>query len=204
MNKADRVLILYHRLLRGERVTKRLFMDEFSVGRRSFGRYIESVRLMLSETFAPHELLYDAADRSYYLSGIKKEKLRGMNILPLVLLLFESHAFGESDVASILQGLLTNLPADERGHLQKTVLRMGKDSGSLPAAPSLLKMIWDLNLVINRQQKIRLFMEDDESGRDTLPLRLSFADGRIALQAVTGSEIPQEYPLSAIRSFTLL
>ena len=204
MNKADRVLILYHRLLRGERVTKRLFMDEFSVGRRSFDRYIESVRLMLSETFAPHELLYDATDRSYYLSGIKNEKLRGMNILPLMLLLFESHAFGESDVASILQGLLTNLPADERGHLQKTVLRMGKDSGSLPAAPSLLKMIWDLNLVINRQQKIRLFMEDDESGRDTLPLRLSFADGRIALQAATGSEIPQEYPLSAIRSFTLL
>lgn len=204
MNKADRVLILYHRLLRGERVTKRLFMDEFSVGRRSFDRYIESVRLMLSETFAPHELLYDATDHSYYLSGIKKEKLRGMNILPLMLLLFESHAFGESDITSILQGLLTNLPADERDHLQKTVFRMGKESGSLSTAPSLLKMIWDLNLVINRQQRIRLFMEDDESGRDTFPLRLSFADGRIALQAVTGNEIPQEYPLSEIRYFTLL
>lgn len=204
MNKADRVLILYHRLLRGERITKRLFMDEFSVGRRSFDRYIESVRLMLSETFAPHELLYDAADRSYYLSGIKNEKLRGMNILPLMLLLFESHAFGESDVASILQGLLTNLSADERAHLQKTILRMGKENGTISAAPSLLKMIWDLNLVIDRQQKIRLFLNDDESGMDALPLRLSFTDGRIALQTATDDDISQEYPLSSIRHFMLL
>ena len=124
MNKADRVLILYDRLLRGERIKKRLFMDEFSVGRRSFDRYIEAVRLMLSETFAPHELLYDAADHSYYLSGEKSEKLRGMNVLPLLLLLFDSKAFGESDITSILQGLSANLSSDERGHLRKAAIRL--------------------------------------------------------------------------------
>lgn len=204
MNKADRVLILYDRLLRGERIKKRLFMDEFSVGRRSFDRYIEAVRLMLSETFAPHELLYDAADHSYYLSGEKSEKLRGMNVLPLLLLLFESRAFGESDITSILQGLSANLSADERGHLRKAVVRMGKEHGKFPSSPSLLKLLWDLNLVIDRQQKIRLFLADGEETEAALPVRLGFSGGEISLQAMTEQNAMQEYPLSEIRYFTPL
>lgn len=204
MNKADRVLILYDRLLRGERIKKRLFMDEFSVGRRSFDRYIEAVRLMLSETFAPHELLYDAADHSYYLSGEKSEKLRGMNVLPLLLLLFDSKAFGESDITSILQGLSANLSSDERGHLRKAAIRMSKDHGPIPSSPSLLKMLWDLNLVIDRQQKIRLFLADGKETESALPVRLSFADGNIALQAKTEKDAMQEYSLSSIRYFTPL
>lgn len=204
MNKADRVLILCYRLLRGERIKKRLFMDEFSIGRRSFDRYIESVRLMLSETFAPHELLYDAADRSYYLSGIVNEKLRGMNVLPLFLLLFESGIFGENDVATILQGLLVNLSGDERRRLEATVRRLNDDCGSLPAAPSLLKLLWDLNLVIDRRQSIQLFMENGEESDAALPVRLSLADGGFVLQTSTGSYDMQEYPLSSIRYFTPL
>lgn len=204
MNKADRVLILCYRLLRGERIKKRLFMDEFSVGRRSFDRYIESVRLMLSETFAPHELLYDAADRSYYLSGIVNEKLRGMNVLPLFLLLFESGAFGENDIASVLQGLFANLSGDERGRLEATVRRLDKECGTLPNSPSLLKLLWDLNLVIDRRQTIRLFMEDGGESGVTLPVRLSFTDGKIILQTMTKNDDMQEYPLSSIRYFTPL
>ena len=202
MNKADRVLILCYRLFHGERIKKRLFMDEFSVGRRSFDRYIESVRLMLSETFAPHELLYDATDRSYYLSGIVTERLRGMNVLPLLLLLFESEAFGKNDAASILQGLLMNLSAGERGRLEATVRRLGSDYRAHPPQPSLLKLLWDLNLVIDRHQKIRLCLDNKTEGEETLPVRLSIADGEIILQATTDGRRPKAYPLSAIQYFT--
>lgn len=204
LNKADRVLILCYRLFHGERIKKRLFMDEFSVGRRSFDRYIESVRLMLSETFAPHELLYDAIDRSYYLSGIVSERLRGINILPLLLLLFESRAFGENDAASILQGLLMNLSSDDRGHIETTIRRLSASRAAPSPHLSLLKMLWDLNLVIDRQQKIRLYFSKSNVGKDVLPMRLSFSHGEIILQVVATGEIPEEYALSEIRYFTPL
>lgn len=204
MNKSDRVLILYDRLKHGEKIRKELFMDEFSVGRRSFDRYIETIRLMLSETFAPHELLYDASDHSYYLSGEKREKLRGVNVLPIVLLLFGSRVLGESDIVSVLHGLFANLPSEDRKHLEKTIIRIKEENVGTQDTPSLLKLLWDLNLVIERKQKIRLFLSDGVEIDSALPLGFAFSNGRLLLQVRGETGKAQEYSLMAIRYFTPL
>lgn len=204
LNKSDRVLILYERLKQGERIRKELFMDEFSVGRRSFDRYIETIRLMLSETFAPHELLYDAADCSYYLSGEKREKLRGVNVLPIVLLLFGSRVLGESDIVSVLHGLFANLPSEDRKHLEKTIIRIKEENVGTQDTPSLLKMLWDLNLVIERKQKIHLFLTDGREFDSVQPLELVFSNGRFHLKGAGETGKAKEYSLTAIRYFTPL
>lgn len=204
LNKSDRVLILYERLKQGERIRKELFMDEFSVGRRSFDRYIETIRLMLSETFAPHELLYDAADCSYYLSGEKRERLRGVNVLPIVLLLFGSRVLGESDIVSVLHGLFVNLPSDDRKHLEKTIIRIKEENVGIQDTPSLLKMLWDLNLVIERKQKIHLFLTDGKEIDSVQPLGLVLSNGRLLLKIKGETGKAKEYSLTAIRYFTPL
>lgn len=209
MNKSDRLLILFYRLLMGERIQKRLFMDEFSIGRRSFDRYIQSVRLMLSEIYAPHELRYDAANNEYYLTGLRKARLRGMNVLPLVFLLMESRSFSEGDMMEILRELLNALPSDERHIIADTLQKLGKDYAKPPVKNSLLKLVWDLNFVIRHTARIRLWYQDtagELQQESILPSRLLYANHQMILEA-----LPQEnssecciYPLESIYSFELL
>lgn len=209
LNKSDRVLILFYRLIMGERIKKPLFMEEFSVGRRSFDRYIEAVRVMLSETFAPHELCYDPTGNEYYLTGLKQAQLRGVHALPLVLLLFESHALGTDDIAEILQKLIPVLPVEERHILREAIKRIGKGYGDPVSSNSLLKLIWDLNFVIDHCQWIYLWYEENavEQKTDALfPVRLSYADDNLVLtlQSERGNPATEiSYLLRKIRSFEL-
>ena len=81
MKRTDRVLILYYRLMIGEHVKKQLFMEEFSIGKRTFDRYIDTIFYLYrkEESFRRkfenskgfccehYGMLYEAAPR--YLSG---------------------------------------------------------------------------------------------------------------------------------------
>ena len=209
LNKSDRVLILFYRLLQGERIRKNSFMEEFSVGRRSFDRYIAAVRLMLSETFAPHELCYDANSNEYYLTGVKQAAFRGIHILPLVLLLFESHVLGIGDILEILERLVAVLPQKEQQILGSAIRKEGKEYEPV-ITDSLLKLIWDLNFVISRQQKIRLWYGENEDAlesRTMLPEKISCIDQKLVLEAReedTDSTVLHIYPLCQIRFFELL
>ena len=207
MNKSDRVLILLYRLLMGERVRKHSFMEEFAVGRRSFDRYIASVRLMLSEVFAPHELCYDAVNNEYYLTGVKQAEFRGVHILPLVLLLFESKALNVGDTLEILKRLLAVLPQKEQQIVGGAIREEGMKYE--PAVTnSLLKLIWDLNFVISRKQSIRLWYDEDVlKSCIVLPKKLSYANSQLVLEALKREEgccINCTYPLGGIRSFEVI
>lgn len=208
LNKSDRVLVLLYRLLMGERIRKQSFMEEFSVGRRSFDRYVAAVRLMLAETFAPHELCYDANSNEYYLTGVKQAAYRGIHILPLALLMFESHALSMNDILEILERLIAILPQKEQQILSNAIRNAGKEYESV-TTDSQLKLIWDLNFVINRKQKIRLWYGENANAlesRTMLPEKLSYSDHKLVLEAWeegTTSPTLHTYPLCHIRSFEL-
>ena len=209
MNKSDRVLILFYRLIMGERIQKSLFMEEFAVSKRSFDRYIEAVRVMLSETFAPHELCYDPHSNEYYLTGLKQTEFRGIHALPVVLLLFESHALSANDIAEILQKLIPALPADERTVLREAIGRAGKEYKSPMESNSLLKLIWDLNFVISHHEWITIRYEDAKGMKKSdalFPVRIACTNDGLVLIAKSKSGNPSgdvRYPLKKIRSFEL-
>lgn len=202
MNKSDRVLILFYRLLNGERVKKVLFMNEFSLGRRSFDRYIQSVRLMLSDVYAPHELCYDAKNNEYYLTGLTQNKLHGTKILPLIFLMFEFEIFSLGDRTEILRELLSAVSLDDRRILQSTILKFNNNGNGKPDH-SMFKLIWDLNLIINRQQKVILKTENNLQDIVGTPIAISYSNDQWVLKIFNELQESIICPLKNIRSFEL-
>ena len=187
MNKLDRVLILFYRLLNGERIKKSLFMNEFSLGRRSFDRYIQSVRLMLSDVYSPNELCYDAKNNEYYLTGLTQTKLHGTKILPLILLIFDFDVFSLSDRAEVLRELLSAVPLDDRRILQSTIRNLHNDEKT-KTNDSIFKLIWDLNLIINRQQRIILQHENTSQDIVGTPLAISYSNDQWVLKILSEAQ----------------
>ena len=56
MDKIERLLLLYTKLITGEQVNKTLFCFEYECSPRTFERDIETIRLYLSDSFSFSEL----------------------------------------------------------------------------------------------------------------------------------------------------
>ena len=200
MNKSDYVLILFYRLMNGERIKKNLFMKEFEVGRRSFDRYIQTVRLMLSDVYAPNEVCYDVKNNEYYLSGLAQGKLHGIKILPPILLMLESGALSAKDTVEILTEFFSAIPMNERTILQRTVQRL-TSAYEFKVSDSILKVIWDLNLIIDRGTKIFLIYENENRKLERekiLPEKISCSDGEWILQGITDSGMTKYFLIKNI------
>ena len=77
MEKAHRVLLLFYRLLKGERIHKANFAFEHHVTERSVERDIQTIRNCLEEQHSNMALLFDRKDESYYLSFPKNAPVSG-------------------------------------------------------------------------------------------------------------------------------
>lgn len=69
MDKISRLLLLYSRLIQGEKINKLSFCMETDSLPRTFDRDIEDVRLYLSELFCNEDLVYDRQENVYYFAG---------------------------------------------------------------------------------------------------------------------------------------
>ena len=58
MDKVTRILLLYSKLIQGEKINKTIFCFENEYSPRSFDRDIDAIRLFLSDTFSMSELIY--------------------------------------------------------------------------------------------------------------------------------------------------
>lgn len=72
MEKAHRVLLLFYRLLKGERIRKTNFAFEHHVTERSVERDIQTIRNCLEDQHANMSLLFDRKTECYYLSFPKQ------------------------------------------------------------------------------------------------------------------------------------
>ena len=94
MEKAHRVLLLFYRLLKGERIRKTNFAFEHQVTERTVERDIQTIRNCLEEQHANMSLLFDRTDESYYLS-------------------FPKHGVSYSSLQRILHYLKENSTSDD-------------------------------------------------------------------------------------------
>lgn len=78
MDKATRVLILYHQLLSGQMIDKVTYSLEHGINERTFDRDIETIRLFLKDIYSGDQVLFIQENNTYYLSG-KRPKYIGSN-----------------------------------------------------------------------------------------------------------------------------
>ena len=208
--KTSRVLVLFYRLLQGERVQKRLFAKEFGINARSFDRDVLEIRTLLAEVHAPHELCYDNHANVYYLTDVENISLNGNIVLPLIFLVMGSRSFAKSEIAAILHPLFRLMPKNERPMAETIARAMGRGYLEPTHGKLLLKTMWDIGYCIQRRQKILLhYKKRDGALADTkiFPIRIAFVDRYfylIAFQEPSRYKTPAFYRLDRIVSFDLI
>lgn len=206
--KTGKVLILFYRLWQGERVSKQRFMNEFKIGERTFERYLQEIRSLLADCYSAKELCFDSRSKTYYISDIIKTRLKGTDILPLMLILLGSQAFLKSELKEILTLWLSLLSRSERSSIETVIRSMNRKYTEPEHQKLLLKLISDLSYCIHNRQKICLHYNvegDEETKIKVQPLQIIFSESYFYLTALEESHIePQSYRLDKITSFDLL
>ncbi|WP_027215869.1 hypothetical protein [Butyrivibrio fibrisolvens] len=203
MDKVTRMLMLYSKLIKGEAISKVSYCLENEINERTFDRDIQDIRLYLSETFSPDELLYERQNNSYYLTGVSKQPIEMTEYRFLTRLLIESELLRKDEVAGILLMLASNaVKPKDCVSLLELYIEKYENSVTVP----LLKMHEDISLVIGTNTAIRiLYLEKKHQKKaDIVPYNISFSKGNMILWAV---ELKNEafevkkYSLNNINSF---
>ena len=208
MDKITRLLLLYSKLTKGEKINKTIFCIENDCSPRTFDRDIEDVRLHLSEIFSSNELKYDRSSNNYFIEGAEKKPLESTEYLLIEQILKESAVLRKDEFEILLEHLSDNT---EKSKSLENDRKMIIDNYKSPIHnKSLLKMQGDLTHVIRTKKciKIKYFKNDgEEVKRKVIPCEIKFYMGYlylIAYRAETEDIYPAYYRLDRIDSFEIL
>lgn len=205
MKKTDRLLLLFYRLMQGEHIKKNLFMEEYTVSKRTFDRYVEILRTALSESYSASQIRYEPSDNSYYMTGLEKFKLRGIVILPIIHILFSTHSLNKDDIAEIIHPLLSLLPSAERVYLRELVIELGREYVEPEGTSTLLKLIWDLEYVIKHNERICIKFKDVGCKPQSIaPIKVMHRNEIFQLIGTLANGTVDCIPLEQISSFVIL
>ena len=207
MDKITRILLLYSRLIKGEKVNKFAFCMETDCIPRTFDRDIEDVRLYLSETFDTRELLYDRLNKVYYLSGVSKTELESVEYLLIERVLSDTGVLRNDELEILLKHVLSNTEyamMNQRNSGSEEKIYAGPTHGK-----ALLKMHGDLAIAIHKQTVIEIKymeLEEMEEHIEIIPCRLKYENGYLYLIAYLMEpvdEMPIGFRLDKIYSFKI-
>lgn len=207
MDKITRTLLLYSRLLNGEKINKFTFCMETDCLPRTFDRDIEDVRLYLSETFDARELLYDRHEKVYYLSGVSRKELELVEYQLVERILLDSGVLRRDELKELLQHILSNTEKT-MSHLekQKKLFHLYEEPSHKKA---LLKMHSDLASIIDNKSVIEIeYMLGNERNENVkvIPCYLKYKEDFLYLVAFLVKETehnPVFFRLDKIHSFKI-
>lgn len=209
MDKASRILAIFCRLLRRERLHKAELMEEYHITSRSMERDFQIIRLVLAELHETVELLYHRTDDSYSLSSFHTIELSSINVIVILNMIFGCQALRKDELGGLISSLYELLSSREQKELYRFI-ETGLNHYREPVhGKSIIKMQWDLQTCIGKHQKIRILYASNEGTRSTydiLPSRITFSESYFYLAAylLGDSYCPAFYRVDRIVSFTIL
>lgn len=199
--KATRVLTLYQRLMNGETVYKSTFCMEFEVEPRTFDRYIENIRMFLSESFSWLELIYDKKSKGYRLKNLTLKPEMGLGgCFILAKLLLSSRTLRTDDQAALVEILLSQLRPEMRDRARSVLLHTPELPSCLTKAS--VKLVEDLLYSIDCSHRITLYFNGTQRSIECVPYSVEFhgqAAYLVAWDLASGRAIL--YPLDDIQSY---
>ena len=200
-DKVTRVLIMYQRLMQGQRIYKQEFMSEHNIGRRSFERDVDDLRLFLSENYTGSDLVYDKEENSYYLTNVTSVKLFSQEATAFSRLLLDSGAFRRDEAIGLLEALISTMRYSDAIALRDKLAGEVANYQSPEHEKALLKMLWDLSESLNTK-RIRLRFYDGRA-ETVVPLKVHLSGSRFVLTALCNG-LEQDYWVDEIHSFGIL
>lgn len=207
MDKVTRLLLLYSKLMQGEKIGKIRFCMETNSLPRTFDRDIEDIRIYLSESYDHRELIYDRQKSVYYLTSSQTKSLERMEYLFLERILLDTRILRFDEMDVLLSHLAENTDVSFSMKLHEKEAIQQYDEPIHQKA--ILKMHRDLVEVIETKAVIRIQyikMNGDKVERELLPCTMKYDLGHLYLIAF----LPEDHPypayfrLDRIHSFSIL
>lgn len=207
MDKINRILLMYSRLLRGEQINKLSFCMETDSNPRSFDRDIEDIRLYMAEMFQSEELLYDRRKNVYFFSGSPRKELELMEYYFLERLIIDSRILREDETKGLLSHLMSNTENSSQliSHKHFIDEYIGPNHNK-----AILKMQGDLATIIKKKAVIKIkYIKATEEVIDctVIPCALHFELEYmylIAYKEQSEKQYPAYFRLDRIYSFSIV
>ena len=155
-NSAGRVLMLFCRLMRRERLNKQNIAMEYQITGRSVNRDFLTIRKVLAELREGSELIFDRSDESYYFSEASPVLMSNMDVMAFLKVLLGARAFRQDEVRRLVDSIRSLLPEKESRELYRAIEDDLKGYVAPLHQKSLVKMQWDLSRCIAERRKILL------------------------------------------------
>lgn len=209
MDKITRILLLYSKLIQGEKINKLSFCMETDSLPRTFDRDIEDVRLYLSEMYYNEELIYDRQENVYYFAGSQiKKQLETMEYLFIERVLLDTGVLRLDE----MDGLLTHLAMNVED--QSKIASHEKEFISKYNEPlhkkAIVKMHGDLSTIITNKYVIKIKyikMVGQVVEREIIPCTVKYDLGYLYLIAfleTSNKQYPAYFRLDRIYSFVVV
>lgn len=206
-NKGQRLLGIYHRLSRGELISKEVLAREYGVTEKSVQRDIDDIRSYLAgdRDEGAADICYDRQAKGYRLVEEESRCLTRKEILAMAKILLESRAFAKEELHTILDKLIEACPREGR----KVVEDMIRNETFCYVPPrhgkKLLDALWDISLFIKNREIIRFsYKRQDgaEKEHTAKPVALLFSEFYFYLVAYKEeeTEFPTIFRVNRIRT----
>lgn len=206
-NKGQRLLGIYHRLSRGELISKEVLAREYGVTEKSIQRDIDDIRSYLAggRDERAADICYDRQAKGYRLVEEESRCLTRKEILAMAKILLESRAFAKEELHTILDKLIEACPREGR----KVVEDMIRNETFCYVPPrhgkKLLDALWDISLFIKNREIIRFsYKRQDgaEKEHTAKPVALLFSEFYFYLVAYKEeeTEFPTIFRVDRIRT----
>lgn len=191
-NKGQRLLGIYHRLSRGELISKEVLAREYGVTEKSIQRDIDDIRSYLSGAAGGlADISYNRQEKGYRLVEEESGRLTRKEILAMAKILLESRAFAKEELHTILDKLIDACPQSGRQVVEDLVRNEAFCYVPPRHGRKLLDALWDISLFIKKKEIIRLHYrrQDGAERQHTLkPVAILFSEFYFYLVAYKDEE----------------
>ena len=199
-NKGFRLLNIYERLNKGEKVSKQRLAEDFGVSVKTIQRDIDDLRAYISEThFTDFEasVRYDRAKNCYYLVRLDREWVTNEEALALCKILLESRAFRKDELSQLIEKLIMQIAPADRSTAENIIRNEFVNYVPLQHKKHLLSPVWKLSEYITNQRVISFYytrQDGKETKKTVKPVSIMFSEFYFYLIAFTADD-SADYPI---------
>ena len=161
VDKVERVLDIYTRLMSGAVINKYEEALKFAVNERSIQRDIDKIRNYLAEVIVndgvERQVIYDRTKKGYYLKEIYQSKFSNSEILAICKIILDSRAFTKSEVDMMLNKLIMQcVPESNQKVIKELIGNEQFHYIELQHKSVFVDKLWDLGLAIKEHNYIEI------------------------------------------------
>lgn len=121
--KAERILSIYTRLLKGQRVNRLEEAFKYKVSERTIQRDIDDIRNFLAGSSIYNEVVYNSNQESYILINGENSNFNNSEILTICKILLSSRAFSKNKIEEILDKLILFCSSSDNKKLINSMIK---------------------------------------------------------------------------------